>query len=92
MATTTEKNTAPSTGDPFAKIAEQGEEFLRVTRKAGVQYIDLYEKSANRAIELERSVANATNQDWLKGLIDGHADFATSLTDAYASAARELLK
>jgi hypothetical protein len=58
----------------------------------GVHLFDLYGKNTNRAIELERRVAKATQQDWLKSLIDGHAEFAAGLTDAYTSAARELLK
>jgi hypothetical protein len=92
MATTTQQKTESFTSEPFMKFTEQGEEFLRGARKASAQYIDLYEKAAARSIELERKVANATQQEWLKSLIEGHVEFATELSSTCTSAARELLK
>jgi hypothetical protein len=92
MATTQTKNTVPTIDGAFERATEAGDQFVAATRKAGNLYLDSYEKAVDRAIELELKVAGATQQDWLKNLIEAQADFARELTSSYTSTARTLLK
>lgn len=85
----------PSATQAFEAGYEQykqfGEQVLDTARKAAVQSIDTYQKAVDRAIDVERKVAGVTKQEWLKGLIDSHADVTHELTAAYTSAVRGLL-
>ena len=92
MATTQTKNTVPSVDAAFERVTEAGDQLVAATRKAGNLYLDSYEKAVDRAIELELKVAGATQQDWLKNLIEAQADFAREVTSSYTSTARTLLK
>ncbi len=75
----------------YEQYKQFSEQVLDAARKAGVQSIDAYEKAVDRALSIERKLAGATKQEWLKGLIDSHADMAHELTAAYTGAVRGLL-
>ena len=76
----------------FEHVKDLNEQFLTASRTAGNLYLDSYEKAVNRGIDLELKVADLSQQDWLKSLIEAQADFARELTDSYTTAARSLLK
>jgi hypothetical protein len=89
--------TAQTTGTPtidgaFEQAKELNGQLLDVARKLGNLYLDSYEKAVDRAIELERDVAGATQQEWLKDLIGAQAELTRELTESYTSTARGLLK
>lgn len=91
MATTnTQTNTPLDT--VYEQATELNERFLTAARKAGNLYLDSYEKSVDRAVELERELAGVTQQEWLKTVIEAQADLTRDVADAYAKAARSLLK
>ena len=92
MATTQTKNPYPSIDSAFERATEAGEQFVAVSRKAGNLYLDSYEKAVDRTIEFEQKIAGASQQEWVKNLIEGQADFARELTSSYTSTARALLK
>jgi len=92
MATTQTKNSAPTIDAAFERATEASDQFVAATRKAGNLYLDSYEKAVDRAIELELKIAGATQQEWLKNLIEAQADLARELTSSYTSTARTLLK
>jgi hypothetical protein len=92
MATTQSKHTSPSIESAFERATEASEQFVAATRKAGNLYLDSYEKAVDRAIDFELKVAGATQQEWLKNLIEAQTDFARELTSSYTSTARTLLK
>ena len=92
MATTQTKNPYPSIDAAFDRASEAGEQFVAASRKAGNLYLDSYEKTVDRAIEFELKVAGATQQEWLKNIVEAQADFARELTSSYTSTARSLLK
>jgi hypothetical protein len=92
MATTQTKNASPSIDAAFERASEAGEQFVAASRKAGNVYLDSYEKAVDRAIDFELKIAGATQQEWLKNLIEAQADFARELTSSYTSTARTLLK
>jgi DNA-binding ferritin-like protein len=76
---------------PFVQLEELSEQLLETARKAGTRALDSYEQAVERAIALERKLAGTSRQDWLKQLIESHADLSHELTKAYTTAARTLL-
>ncbi len=92
MATTQTKHTNPTVESAFERAGEAGEQLFTVARKAGNLYLDSYEKAVDRAIDVQRRVAGATQQAWLKDMVDAQAGFARELTSSYTSSARTLLK
>jgi hypothetical protein len=92
MPTTQTKNGAPSVETAFEQFQELNEQLLASTRKAGNLYLDSYERTVDRAIDLELKLAGLTNQEWLKSVIEAQADIAREITTSYATAARSLLK
>jgi hypothetical protein len=92
MTTTQTSKTPPTFEAAFEQIKEINEQVLDAARKASVQSLETYEKTVDRAIDLERKLAGATKQEWLKNLIDAHADIAKEMTEAYTTTARSLLK
>jgi hypothetical protein len=92
MATTQTQNGAPTIDAAFEQVKELNEHVLAAARKAGSLYVDTYEKTVDRAIELELKVAGLTRQEWLKNLLEGQAEFAREIADSYTTATRSLLK
>ena len=92
MPATQTKNGAPPINAAFEHVQDYNDQFLAAARKAGSMYLDAYEQVVDRAIDLELKVAEMTQQEWLKSLIESQADVARELTDSYATAARALLK
>jgi hypothetical protein len=76
----------------FNQVQEASDQFLAVARKAGNVYLDSYEKAVDRTLNLEITLADLTQQEWLKGLIEAQADVARELTSSYTAAARAVLK
>jgi hypothetical protein len=92
MSATHTANEAPKLDAAFEQVKDFNDQFLAAARKAGNQYIDAYEKTVDRAIELELKVAGLTQQEWLTNLIEAQADFTRELTGSYTTTARSLLK
>ncbi len=92
MATTHTKNAVPPIESAFERANEAGDHLFAAARKAGNLYLDSYEKTVERAIELELKVAGVTQQEWLRNLIEAQTDFARELAGTYAATARTLLK
>lgn len=91
MATTHTKN-GESMDATFEQVKDFNDQFLAASRKVGNYYLDSYEKTVDRAIELELKMAGLTQQEWLRNLIEAHVDFAREVSSSYASTARSLLK
>jgi len=92
MATTQTRNGGPAFDAAYEQIKDSSEQFIAVARKAGNLYLDSYEKAVDRAVEFELKVAEATEQEWLKGLLETQAKFTKDLTSSYTTTARSLLK
>ncbi len=89
--TTAQDQTQPAFEAAFAQIKDFNEQMLDAGRKAGNQYIDTYSKAVDRAIDLEHKLAGATKQEWLKSVIDAHADMVNEINEAYSTSVRSLL-
>jgi DNA uptake protein ComE-like DNA-binding protein len=92
MATSQTKNGMVTIHAAVERFTERGEQVLATARKAGKQYLDSYEKTVDRTIDLELKAAGATDQEWLKSLIEGQAELTRELTRSYTAAARTILK
>jgi hypothetical protein len=92
MATHQTGTRNPSIETALNQVQAANEQFVTAARKATTVYLDSYEKAVDRTINLELSLADATQQEWLKSLIVAQADVARELTSSYTNAARALLK
>ncbi len=93
MATSTHNKTSiPTLDAAFERAGETGEQFVSAARKAGHLYLDTYDKAVDRTVELERRFAHATQQQWLRDLIEAQADLTREFAGSYSSTARTLLK
>jgi hypothetical protein len=93
MATTNATTTGiPSFDTAFDQFRESGEQVLAAARKAGLLYLDTYEKAVDRTTELQLKLAGLTQQEWLKSLIEAQVDVERELSSSYTTTARSLLK
>lgn len=92
MATTTPKSGIPSFDAAFEQVRDSSEQVLAAARKAGNLYLDSYEKAVDRTTELQLKWAGATQQEWLKSLIEAQVDVSRELAGSYTATARSLLK
>ena len=74
------------------QVKEFNEQFLGAARRAGNLYLDSYEKTVDRTVELERKLAGVSPQEWLTSVIEAQADITRDVANSYTSAARSLLK
>ena len=93
MATTTATKTGiPSFDAAFDQFRESGEQVLSAARKAGILYLESYEKAVDRTTELQLKLAGLTQQEWLRSLIEAQVDVTHELAGSYTRTARSLLK
>ena len=85
-------NGGPAIDATFEQFRDSGEKWVNAARRAGNLYLDTYEKAVDSAVDLELKVAEATPQEWLKGLIETQARITRDLTSSYTTTARSLLK
>jgi hypothetical protein len=68
------------------------ERWTEASRKAGNDYLDLYEKTADQLAELEVKTAQATKIPAVITIAETHASVSREVAGAYVSAVRDLLK
>ena len=68
------------------------ERFADANRKAGNDYLDLYEKTVGQLTALELKTAEAVKLPGVSEIAKTHADVTRKVTKTYADTARELLK
>jgi hypothetical protein len=71
-------------------VADFNERAVANGRKAGVAYLESYEKAVVSAADAYEKAAATTNLDWVTTLAAAQAGFTREVTKAYTSAAREL--
>ena len=86
-----EKSTA-STEAAADRVREIAERLVEEGRKVGLTSIDAYEKGFHGVADLQHKLARTSQIEWLSTILDAQADFTRSVTEAYTSAGRELLK
>jgi hypothetical protein len=86
---------ATATKTPFADFSDVEvavQRWTEATRKAGNDYVDLYDKAVDQLVDLEVKTAAATKLPLVTKLVDTHVAITREVTGAYVTAARDLLK
>jgi predicted RNA-binding Zn ribbon-like protein len=81
-----------ATEEAVQRIRELTERFIETAKAAGNQTLDAYEKSLQSLVEFQEKAAGATQLDWVSSIAQAHAKFIQEVSNAYVSAAREMLK
>jgi hypothetical protein len=68
------------------------ERLADANRKAGNDYLDLYEKTVGQLTDLEVEIADAVKLPAVSTIAKTHADVTRKLTGTYVDTARELLR
>ena len=85
MATQTKPN-------DFFDVQGAVERLTDANRKAGNDYLDLYEKTVGQLTALELKTAEAVKLPGVTEIAKTHADVTRKVAKTYADTARELLK
>ena len=88
MATTPK---TPNLAD-FYNVDETVQRWAEATRKAGNDYLDLYDKTVDQITEFEVKTAAATKLPLVTQLVDTHVTLTREVAGVYTTAARDLLK
>ena len=91
MATTQTKSGTQNLNGLFERTTQAQEQFATAAHRAGHAYLDTYEKTVDRAIDLQIRFADSTGQDWLKSVTESQTDFTRELAHSYTSTARTML-
>jgi hypothetical protein len=90
MSTTTEtKNVKP---EDFFNLEGAAERWTEASRKAGNDYLDLYEKTVDQLADLEVKTAKATKIPAVTAIAETHASISREVAGAHVAAVRDLLK
>ena len=89
MATQTKNDT---TFDNLLDVQGAVERFATANRKAGNDYLDLYEKTVNQLTDLELKTAEAVKLPAVSTIAKTHAEVTRKVAGTYVETARELLK
>jgi len=83
--------TTPKIADLY-NVEESVQRWTEATRKAGNEYLDLYDKAVDQFTELEVKTAAATKLPLVSQLVDTHVTLTREVAGVYVTAARDLLK
>jgi hypothetical protein len=84
---------AAAADEAVQRIRELTERFIESAKKAGNMSLDAYEKFLQDLVEFQERTAGAASQlDWVSSIAAAHAKFVQDVSDAYVSAARDMLK
>jgi len=89
MATQTKNDT---TFDNLFDVQGAVERLADANRKAGNDYLDLYEKTITQLTDLELKTADAVKLPAVSTIAKTHADVTRKVAGTYVDTARELLK
>lgn len=93
MPTTTPPSTStPSFDAVFEQAKDAREQAYAAARKAGNLYLNSYEQAVDRTAEAQLKLADLTQQEWLKSLIEAQVGVTREFAKSYTSAARAILR
>ena len=83
----------PQDADEAVKrVKELSDRLIELTKKNGVGWLEAYEKSLTRMLELQQRAAAATQIEWINTLAATNADFMREMSAAYFQTVRDQLK
>jgi predicted RNA-binding Zn ribbon-like protein len=81
-----------ATEETVQRIRELTERFIDSAKAAGNASLDAYEKALQNIVDFQEKAAGATQLDWVQSMTSAYAKFMSDISNAYVSAAREMLK
>lgn len=87
----TATKTKHSLNDSSEQFTQLNEQFAQAGKRAGIAYLDGYEKFVEGAISFQQKLVEQAPNDVVKSAIETQVDTTRQLTSAYTTAARELL-
>jgi hypothetical protein len=83
----------PQDADEAVKrVKELSDRLLELTKKNGIGWLEAYEKSLTRMLQLQERAAAATQIEWINTLATTQADFMREMSAVYFQTVRDQLK
>jgi hypothetical protein len=89
MATATK--TPRDLNDATEQVAQLGERFVDAGKRAGNLYLDSYDKLVDGVTSFQQQLAERSQNDAVKSVVETQIDMTRQLASAYTSAARKLI-
>lgn len=86
------QNGAPTLETALKQVKELNDQFVKSAQQAGKLYLESYEWAVDRTIDFEHRLADLSQQEWLKDVIDAQTEIAREFSNSYATAVRSVLK
>jgi hypothetical protein len=80
------------TDEAVKRVKELSDRLIELTKKNGVGWLEAYEKSLTRMLELQTRAAAATQIEWINTLAATNADFMREMSAVYFQTVRDQLK
>lgn len=77
--------------EAVARIQDMSERLLEASKTAGMATLDAYEKSLESMLSFQKQAAKATQIDFISEFAAMQANYIRAMSEAYTSAARQLL-
>jgi hypothetical protein len=74
------------------RVKELSDRLIELTKKNGISWLEAYEKTLTRMLQLQERAAAATQIEWINTLAATNADFMREMSAVYFQTAREQLK
>ena len=74
------------------RVKELSDRVIELTKKNGVGWLEAYEKSLTRMLELQQRAAAASQIEWIYTLAATNADFMREMSAVYFQTVRDQLK
>jgi hypothetical protein len=83
----------PQDADEAVKrVKELSDRLIDLTKKNGIGWLEAYEKSLTRMLELQERAAAATQIEWINTLAATNADFMREMSAVYFQTVHDQLK
>jgi hypothetical protein len=83
----------PQDADEAVKrVKELSDRLIELTKKNGVNWLEAYEKSLTRMLQIQERAAAATQIEWINTLAATNADFMREMSAVYFQTVRDQLK
>ena len=80
------------TDEAVKRVKELSDRLIELTKNNGVGWLEAYEKSLTRMLELQQRAAAATQIEWINTLAATNADFMREMSAVYFQTVRDQLK